>query len=201
MRRLSLLILLLVVSLLAGTSAVAAGESQQDAAPPDEWRYPVGAIEVGVAVGGGASLGHGRQDATLGAILPRVGVVLAQQEVFLPGSLEFVGEPGLYIVGAGGTAAVASLALLLKYNFWTGTRWIPFALAGGGISYASDAIPHGASHFNFLGEAGAGLQYALSARRVLSLEWRFHHISNGNTAATNPSVNSVLLLLGYAVSF
>jgi hypothetical protein len=63
---------------------------------------------------------------------------------------------------------------------------MPFVLGGGGISFASEAIPHGASYFNFLGEAGLGIQYALSARRALTLEWRFHHLSNGNTAATNP---------------
>ncbi len=105
------------------------------------------------------------------------------------------------MVGDGQTAAVASIALYLKYRFWTRTRWIPFVIGGGGISYASAAIPDGASHFNFLGEAGFGIEYVLSAGRAVSLEWRYFHLSNGDTATINPSINGGIILLGYGISF
>jgi opacity protein-like surface antigen len=194
-----LLQILLMGSLLLIAGPVYTAEQKEGQTRGDDWRYPARIWELGASIGGGLSFARGPHSASYFAMLPRVGVRLVKQEAFVPGSLQLIAEPGLYVVGDGQTAAVGSLALLLKYNFWTGTRWIPFVSGGGGVSYASAAIPHGASHFNFLGEAGVGLQYGLTARQMLSLEWRYLHISNGRTANTNPSINGSLFLLGYTV--
>ena len=52
-----------------------------------------GRIELGAQIGGGFSLTESTREATEFALLPRIGYVFAQQECFLPGSFELVGEP------------------------------------------------------------------------------------------------------------
>ncbi len=76
-------LLLLIVPLLGWAGLANAGETATATPPTPEWRYPSSALELGVGVGGGISFAHGIHGATLGAILPRLGVVLTEQERLL----------------------------------------------------------------------------------------------------------------------
>ena len=173
----------------------------QEEAEPDRWAFPAGRIELGVQVGGGYSVAATTRAATEVALLPRLGYVFAEQAAFLPGSFEIVGEPTYLTVFQHQTVHVGGVAALLKYNFQTGSRWVPYLVGGAGLAFASHRIPHSGTNFNFLTEGGVGLQYALTPRVLLGAEWRYQHFSIADISLPNPSLNLSLFLLGASVLY
>jgi opacity protein-like surface antigen len=165
------------------------------------WSLSRGTIELGALIGGGFSTKEKTREDTEFAFLPRFGYAFAEQGHFLPGSFELVGEPMFLTVFQHQTVYVGGLAALLKYNFQTGTRWTPYLVGGGGVSFASHRLPHGGTNFNFVPEGGVGLQYAITPRSLLGVEWRFQHFSNADISPPNPSLNMSLFLLGFSVVY
>ena len=193
----------IALGILAGilSSSARAQTRLPETAERERWSFSPGRIELGAQIGGGFSLAENSREATEFALLPRIGYVFAEQGHVLPGSFEIVGEPTFLTVFQHQTVYVGGLAALLKYNIRTGTRWTPYLVGGGGLSFASHRLPHGGTNFNFMPEGGLGLQYALSPRSLLGVEWRFQHFSNANISPPNPSLNMSLFLLGYSVLY
>jgi len=190
-------LLLALWLVLAPTSSPGAGEPAGNAG-----LFAPGRLTVGGFVGGGFSLQPETRSATLFALFPRVGYVLAEQAHVLPGSLEVAAEPGYVAVWQSQAASVFSLSVFLKYNVFTGTRLTPFAEFGAGVSEATRAMPEqGGSHFNFVLQPGLGLQYAVGDRNTLDLEWRYIHLSNATLFPSDPSLNGSLFLLGFSHHF
>jgi opacity protein-like surface antigen len=154
-----------------------------------------------VQAGGGISLQHDPRGGIVFALLPRLGYVVHEFTAIVPGSVEIVAQPTYLAVFQGDTAHVGGLAFLAKYNFRTGTAWTPYVEGGAGVSYASTDVPRFGSQFNFILEAGVGIQYALSDRHTVNLGWLYHHLSNANTHPPNPSFNSGLFLLGFSMLY
>ena len=174
-------------------------ERLPEEAAAGQWLFTPGRIELGGMAGGGFSPAEKRRPATLFAFLPRLGYVFVQQEQFLPGSLEIVGEPTYFTVFQPQTAHVGGFAALLKYNVSTGTAWTPYLVGGAGVSFASHRVPYGGTNFNFMTEIGLGLHYAIGPQSTVNLEWRYHHFSNADISPRNAGLNSSLCLIG--VSF
>ncbi|HWU40479.1 MAG TPA: acyloxyacyl hydrolase [Candidatus Acidoferrum sp.] len=198
----SIMMVGITVGALAGvlpSTAWAQTRLTEEAEQP-RWGLSPGTIELGALIGGGFSTEETRKDTEF-AFLPRFGYVFAEQGHFLPGSFEIVGEPMFLTVFQHQTVYVGGLAALLKYNFRTGTRWTPYLVGGGGVSFASHRLPHGGTNFNFVPEGGVGLQYAITPRSLLGVEWRFQHFSNADISPPNPSLNMSLFLLDYSVVF
>jgi opacity protein-like surface antigen len=170
-------------------------------AEQDRWSFSPGRIELGVQLGGSFSLAESTRDATAFAVLPRLGYVFAEQAHLLPGSFEIVGEPTYLTVFQHQTVHVGGLAALLKYNVRTGTRWTPYLEGGAGLSFASHRVPHDGTSFNFLPEGGLGLQYALTPRSLLGVEWRLQHFSNAGISSANAGLNLSLFLIGFSVVY
>ena len=193
----------MALGVLAGglSSSAWAQTRLSEAGEQDRWAFAPGRIELGAQTGGGFSLADRTREATEFAFLPRIGYVFAQQEYFLPGSFEIVAEPTFLTMFQHEAVYVGGLAALLKYNFRTGTHWTPYLIGGGGVSFASHRLPHGGTNFNFMPEGGLGLQYALSPRSLLGVEWRFQHFSNADISPPNPSLNMSLFFLGYSVLY
>lgn len=87
----------------------------------------------------------------------------------------------------------------LKLNF--GQRsWIkPFLSASVGFLYFTDDVPvPDSSRFNFTPEAGVGLQFFLASDNVLTLGYKYHHISNAGTARRNPGLDSNVFYAGFS---
>ena len=190
------------VVLAGGLSSSAWAQTRlSEAEEQDRWLFAPGRIELGAQIGGGWSLDEKNREATEFALLPRLGYVFAEQGHVLPGSFEIVGEPTFLTVFQHQTVYVGGLAALLKYNIRTGTRWTPYLVGGAGLSFASHRLPHGGTNFNFMPEGGLGLQYALSHRSLLGVEWRFQHFSNADISPPNPSLNISLFLFGYSVLY
>jgi opacity protein-like surface antigen len=65
--------------------------------------------------------------------------------------------------------------------------------------YSTQPIPLAqAGSFNFTFDLGAGVEIYRSTTRSIRAEYRFHHISNHNTAMENPGIDSGLFQVSYA---
>lgn len=89
----------------------------------------------------------------------------------------------------------AGFNLLLRLALGKGI-WQPALVGGIGMLVATDEVPPGESKFNWMPQVGVALRRRLDEQFSLSLEYRFHHISNGGLTQSNPGINTHLFLLG-----
>jgi hypothetical protein len=76
---------------------------------------------------------------------------------------------------------------------------LQFRMSGGAV-YFSRPVPDPAGRrFNFVAEAGAGIDYRLAGDVALTGGMRINHISNGNTGHVNPGMNSLMAEIGLGV--
>lgn len=70
--------------------------------------------------------------------------------------------------------------------------------SGGGVTFARAVPKPDARALNFLASAGAGIRVGRRGRggRAYSLGYRFTHLSNANTAPSNPGYNAHIFYLG-----
>lgn len=118
------------------------------------------------------------------------------------GSLEVIFEPTLLFVAHPETEVGGGANLLFRYNFVTGTRWVPFFELGVGIIDVDLHVPRDLnSEFNFTILGGPGLNYFLTDNLALVGQVGLHHISNAHRKSPNVGVNSVMGLLGVSYYF
>jgi len=86
----------------------------------------------------------------------------------------------------------------LRYNFATGTRWIPFFGAGLGVTATSIGHPDLSGTFEFNLQAGPGIQWFLKDKLAITLEARYLHLSCAGISKPNLGVNGVTGMLGLA---
>jgi hypothetical protein len=89
--------------------------------------------------------------------------------------------------------------VLGSWKFTASRDMIPYLFAGGGILYVDLGLPTMGSRLDFSYQGGAGIQYFLGRRTAFNLEYRYHHVSNANTATPNEPLNSSKILLGLSV--
>ncbi len=88
----------------------------------------------------------------------------------------------------------------LEYKFVRPERrWAPFVFAGGGMSVGN--WHKGASEvttaFQFILQAGAGIEYYLPNGKAVNFSYRFWHLSNGNLKPLNIGLNAHIFTLGF----
>jgi opacity protein-like surface antigen len=87
----------------------------------------------------------------------------------------------------------------LQWNFRPRHRLQPVVIGHGGYMYSTQAIPIDyAGSFNFTFDLGAGVEFYRSNSRSIRADYRYHHISNHATAATNPGIDSGVFQVTYA---
>ena len=169
-----------------------------------------GTIEWGLMAGYGLSnaLGPSKVGIDFITLMPRLGYVFAEIPGGPPvqGSLEGVVEavPALVAFEDAQTIYGGGFNLLLHYDVATGTRVVPFLEGGAGILLSTPQSTDRrsqfrASQFNFTLQVAPGLRYVLTPQAAISLEYRFHHISDANTTKRNPGLNSDFVLLGFSI--
>jgi opacity protein-like surface antigen len=85
-----------------------------------------------------------------------------------------------------------------QWNFIPHHRIQPFLIGHGGYMYSSHAIPiQDAGHFNFAFDFGTGIEIFRCSKRSLRLDYRYHHISNQDTASVNPGIDNGLAEITY----
>jgi hypothetical protein len=62
----------------------------------------------------------------------------------------------------------------------------------------SEPIPEKTGRLNFSAHWGGGVRLLQRGRNAMLIGYRFQHFSNGNEFATNPGVNSHVVLAGWS---
>ena len=118
------------------------------------------------------------------------------------GNVELLLEPVVAHYYQPFSASAFGGSLVLKYNFLSFGRWMPFWDGGVGMLWTDLAprIPEQSIQwFNFILQTGPGVSYFVSENWAVTAGIRFHHISNAGLGERNIGLNAVLLNLG--VSF
>jgi len=89
----------------------------------------------------------------------------------------------------------------LRYDFATGTHWIPFLDAGAGVTAVGIGQPDLSSTFEFNLQGGPGVRWFIRDNLALTLEARYFHISDAGLTQPNRGVNGVAGMIGAAWFF
>ena len=159
-----------------------------------------GALQGGLALGvgiGNKSLGS-RSSHDLALATARFGWVFNGVE----GHGWYRGNPELVVEFWGGRQVrptgrtVYGLTPLLRYNFATGSRWVPFVNGGVGIANTSIRDRDLSTGFEFNVQVGAGTHYFLREATALTVQYRWFHLSNAGIKAPNNGTNTQLFFAG-----
>lgn len=120
------------------------------------------------------------------------------------GSLEVILEPTFLVTATPKKTIGEGVSILGRYNFVTGTRWVPFFDLGIGLLHWNLEISQPRTletHFNFTLQAGTGLHYFVTDHLAATGEVRLFHISNAHRESPNIGINSTVYLLGFSYFF
>ena len=84
----------------------------------------------------------------------------------------------------------------IRYDFATGTRWVPFLDFGAGVTATSIGPPDMSGTFEFNLQATAGLHWFLRNNLALTSEVRYSHISCAGINHPNLGANNVWFMIG-----
>lgn len=89
--------------------------------------------------------------------------------------------------------------LVMKWNFTSGKRTVPFVDAFGGVLFSRQDIPPGdTANVNFISGAGFGFHRFVKPGRAWTFEGRAFHFSNASLGPHNPGINAALeFRIGY----
>ncbi len=104
-----------------------------------------------------------------------------------------------FIVLQSETVYGAGVTPVIRRLFTAHGKLVPTMTIGVGVLATTAKVPEGETHFNFTPQIAFGVYYFLNPRNALSLEYRFHHISNGGISAPNPGINSSAFLVGISL--
>ena len=89
----------------------------------------------------------------------------------------------------------------LRYDFATGTRWIPYADIGAGVTATGIGPPDLSGTFEFNLQAGGGVQWFIEDDIAIMLDAHYLHFSCAGLHKPNLGLNGVTGMLGVAFLF
>ena len=92
--------------------------------------------------------------------------------------------------------AVVGLTPHLRYNFATGTRWVPFADVGAGVTATSISGPDLSGTFEFNLQPAIGTHWFIRDNLALTAEVRYLHMSCAGLHSPNLGLNAILGMVG-----
>jgi lipid A 3-O-deacylase len=87
---------------------------------------------------------------------------------------------------------------MFRWNLREHGPFHPFLELAGGVVATDREVPEGTTRWNFTAHAGAGARVRVAPRWAVMVGYRYHHLSNGNSVARNPGINSNVGYLGLA---
>jgi hypothetical protein len=108
------------------------------------------------------------------------------------GGSQFSPNAGEWVVG---------LAPHLRYNFASGSHWVPFLDGGAGVSATSINRPDLSNTFEFNLQACVGVQWFLRDQCAITLEARWLHLSCAGISTPNQGVNTIVGMIGVSWFF
>ena len=206
MRRVAVL---LAASLFVSSLSFAQETKKEDSKAKKEAKESVlpvkkGAWELTPLIGGGT--GFGKRSSTqffYGQF--RAGRVLTEDHFngWMRGNFEYafdvtplfvVMQPPATTYGAGFSPVV------LKWNFTSGRRMVPFAEITGGALWTGQDVPFGTNNFNFTPQGGFGIHFLRKNNpdQAITFVGKYMHVSNAGIADSNSGINaSIQFELGY----
>ncbi len=159
-----------------------------------------GGHEIQVWTSGGYSVSGGASGTGIWTIGARYGWVLTKPHgpSVLRGTFEFAFDvvPTFFVFQPTNRAYGASFdPVVLKWNFETDRRVVPYAELTGGVLFTDQTVPTDTSRVNFTPQAALGL-HILHRRFNWSVEIRFEHISNAGLTSFNPGLNTIQARIG-----
>lgn len=179
--------------------------SGPDSTPPVE-KHHKWLREISLLTGyGTASLDNKSADYEIIPILPQFGFdinPLAERLNIKPrGIIEFIAEPIMNVVISPDTNAEAGISLLLRYSDNITSRIAPFIEGGTGMIYTTQHTHEQGTQYNFLLQAGIGLQCFFNKNLALTGGYRYRHISNAGISDDNEGINHHFFLVGLSYFF
>lgn len=160
--------------------------------------------EVGVLTGYGIThryFGDTRtQVQTWDAIL-RTGFFLSEEVGkgnWYQGRHQFVAELPYHLAVDHNGRSMAGFYMLGHWRFTSLDSVAPYVFAGGGPMYVDLGLPSMGSRLCFSYQAGTGIQYFINSTTAFDLQYRYHHVSNGDIVDHNEPLNSSKILFGLA---
>ena len=96
---------------------------------------------------------------------------------------------------------VVGLTPHLRYNFATGSRWIPFIDVGAGVTGTSIRRPDLGGPFQFNLQGGVGVRRFLTDTMALTVEASYLHMSSAGFYEPNSGVNCAVGMVGISFFF
>jgi hypothetical protein len=108
-------------------------------------------------------------------------------------------EIPFYIVYHPESAIMTGINFLASWDFTASKEIIPYFFVGGGFMYTNLNVPELGTDYNGNYQGGIGIHYVIGDNTSIEINYRYHHISNADTAQPNDPLNSTKFLVG--VSF
>jgi hypothetical protein len=159
-------------------------------------------LEAGTAAGLAILGGHQRHDLALASI--SYGHVLGPvrgDDHWYSGNWEFRGELFGGPQYSPNANYVMGLTPHLRYDFITGTRWVPFVDAGAGVSATGIGAPDLSGTFEFNLQGTVGAHYFIRNNLALTAEARYLHLSCAGMNSPNLGLNAVTGMIGLSWFF
>jgi len=135
-------------------------------------------------------------------LIARYGYFLSDevgQGSWYQGRHELLMEVPFHLAVDQGGRSMAGGYLLGSWKFTSLGDLAPYVFAGGGVLFVDLGLPSMGSRLDFSYQGGSGLQYLIRKDLALTAEYRYHHISNADTASPNEPLNSSKFLLGISL--
>jgi len=161
-----------------------------------------GTREMGISTGYGFSIDAERYVESV-PLNVHWGCVLTDPKgkSFYRGNWEYLVEGSLSYLFHGQRKYSIGATGLIRYNFLTGKRLVPFVQGGVGVVHTNLDMHNFPNDFNFSSQAGLGVQYFISKNAAIRGEYRLQHISNAGLYENNTGLNMNNFWIGYAYFF
>lgn len=188
-------LLILVVPLLVSSSLAHAGEDKDILNTTSHWTFLGGY--------GTSHKGFGETETTVVTI-----DVVIRYAYYLSGELgsswykyrhKLILEVPFSYVLEPENETMQGVNFLAGWDLTTPGKLKPYFFMGGGLLYTDLKGPKLGRRLNGNYQAGAGVHYFLGGPYTIDLEYRWHHISNANTASPNEPLNSSKIYLGISL--
>ena len=158
--------------------------------------------ELELWTGGGHSAGGGVGGISVWNVGLRYGWILTSTHgpEFLRGQFEYAVDvvPVFWVFEPKGTAYGFVLdPIVLKWDFRTRGRVVPYLEISGGTLFTSRDVPPGISWVNFASGGAVGF-YLPGKKHAWSAELRYTHISDAGLTTPNPGTNTFQVRLGFS---
>ncbi len=207
-------------SLILAILSLATPVLAQDTAPPLELPEPASRTEdvqakrpghnrwaVAGSHGIGAQI-NGSKEIDIDSVWVRWTRVLGGQDVLASTKKFLGGQPAVGVelspfsyFDQSPSAWGAAWSLVYEHRLRPARSVRPVIRAGTGTLFTSRRVPPGETRFNYTLFVGAGVEFAVSERRAIQIDYRLHHVSNAGTGPANPGINAHTVVVGLAWGF